>query len=346
MEKYKLVSEDYKWLERIIQTTTSIETLYKKLFDLEIKGQKDTEEYKQIMDYLSIAIDVEDKVYEEANLNYYKCIALADHIIDDRLPEKFLNDTESIMQQDYNNRVLRRILNVLVHKVLSDYDSIREMLPNELIELMKQLGMPNPDELVSKAIYSSIELQKAFEKDTFNGFLAFLQEFINKKDYNSFKEHLIRSKYNTAFINKNIEIDMRSNKFEIPETFYANARFIADLIQVDLDLFYVLKNSYGVKESTKQISEIIEMSDLDYGDTTKATTSILRQCLMRASFFLMSDEVISDVNYEFHEFVENKKYLERHQNDHISEQLVINCFRGIKKDRNKPSVLSLGYRKN
>lgn len=345
MEKYKLTNEDYKWLERIIQTTISIETLYKKLFNLEITVQKDSEEYKKVMDYLSIAIDVEDKAYEDADLSYYKCIALADYIINDRISEKFLNDTESIMQQDYNNRVLRRILNNLVHRILSDYDSIREMLPNELVELVKQLGMPNPDELVSKAIYSDIELQKAFEKDTFNGFLTFLQEFIDKKEYNFFKEHLIRTKYNTAFINKNIEIDMRSNKFEIPETFYENARFVADLIQIDLDLFYILKNSYGANESTKQISEIIEMSDLDYGDTTKATTSILRQCLMRASFLLMSDEVISDVNYEFHEFVENKKYLDRHKNDHISEQLVINCFRGIKKDRNKPSVLSLGYKK-
>ena len=69
MEKYKLVNENYNWLKRIIQITTSIETLYKKLFILEINGQKDTEEYKKTMDYLSIALDVEDNVYEE-NLSY------------------------------------------------------------------------------------------------------------------------------------------------------------------------------------------------------------------------------------------------------------------------------------
>lgn len=345
MKKYKLVNKDFEWLERITQTTISIEALYKKMYDLEINGQKDTEEFSTLMEYLTIAIDVEDKVYNDANLNYSKCVALTEYIINDKLPSEYLNDTESIMLQDYNNRVSRRILNILMHKVISDYNSVKEVLPRELIGVMEQLGMPNPEQLVSQAIYSSVELQKAFEKDILNGFLAFLQEFINKKDYYSFRKYLVRSKYNTAFINKDTEIDMRNNRFEIPETFYTNSSFIADLTQTDLELFELLKNSYGTREANQQISEIIEMNDMDYSDPTKATTSILRQCLMRAAFLLMSDEVISDINYEFHQFIEDKNYLERHHKDRISEQIVVSCFRGIKKDRNKPSVLSSEYEK-
>ena len=343
MKDYKLVNQDYKWLERIIKTTISIEALYKKLFDFETKKQKDTAEYNQTMEYLNIAIEVEDKLYEEADLDYYKCKALVDHIVGDRLPENFLNDTESIVQQDYNNRVLRRILNILVYRSISNFDSIRGILPDEIVEILEQSGIPNAGELVTKIIYNSIELQKAFEKDIFNVFLIFLQDYINNQSYSNFKEYLIRSKYYIAFINKYVEINMRSNKFEMPETFYANAKFVADSNKVD---FYLLKNIYGIYEATKQIIEIMEISDLDYSDITKATTSILRQCLMRTSFLLMNDEVISNINFEFHEYIEDKKYLDRHQHDHISKQLVINCFRGIKKDRNKPGVLSLRYREN
>lgn len=346
MERYRLNKQDFELIDRLVKTTNSIETLYKKMYDLEISGKKDSNEYKKLLDYLKMTIEVEDKIYQDANLDYLRCIGLADYIIEDRLPDGFTNDVESIMSQNYDNRVLRRILSILFHKVISDYNGIKEMLPNELVDLMIQLGMPNPDKIVSQAIYSSIELQKAFEKDTFSGFLTFLQEFINKKDYANFKEQLISSKYNTSFINKAIESDMISSSFDIPETFYVNSRFVADLTNTDLDLYKLLKNSYGVKESTKQISEVIEMGDMDYSDPKKATSSILRQCLMRASFLLMSDEVISDVNYEFHEFVESEKYLNRHSHDRISEQLIINCFKSIKRDRSKPSVLSLGYRKN
>lgn len=346
MEKYILKSKDYEFINSLIKTTTSIESLYKKMYDLEVSGKKDTDDFSKILDYLNMAIEVEDKLYQEANLSYLQCIALADYLLEDRLPEGFLNDTESIMGQSYDNRVLRRILSILVHRIISDHQSVREMLPNEVIDLMKQLGMPNPDKLVSQVIYSSIELQKAFERDIFNGYLAILQEFIASNVYKNFRNDLIRSKYNTSFINKQIENDMISSKFDIPDTFYVNSRFVADLTQTDLELYKMLKNLYGVKESTKQISEVIEIGDMDYSDSKKAITSILRQCLMRSAFLLMSDEVISDVNYEFHEFVEDKKYLDRHPHDRISEQLIVNCFKAIKRDRNKPSVLSLGYRKN
>ena len=139
---------------------------------------------------------------------------------------------------------------------------------------------------------------------------------------------------------------MISNNFVIPKTFYANASLAVDLNQIDLSLFCILKNSYGINESTKQISEIIAISDLDYSDIIKTTTSILRQCLIRSSFLLITDEIVSDMNYKFHKFVESKKYLEKYQTNYISKQLVINCFKGVKRDRNKQRVLSLEYRKN
>ena len=346
MEKYILNTSDFEFINSLIKTTSSIDTLYRKMCELEVNGEKDTEEYQQLLDYLNISLEVENKLYSDAKLNYSRCVAIVNFILNKKLPDKFLNDVESIMQQDYSNRILRRILNVLVHKILEDHESLKEMLPNEMIELMYQIGMPNPDKIVSHAIYSSIELQKAFEKDSLNGFLNFLQEFIDNNDYKFYKKDLICTKYNTAFINKSVESEMISNKFEIPATFYINSRFVADITQTDLELYNLLKNLYGTKESTKQISEIIELGDMDYGDSKKAITSILRQCFMRANFLLMSDEAISDVNYEFHEFIEDKKYLERHPQDRISEQLIINCFKSIKKDKNKPCVLSFGYRKN
>jgi len=344
MEVYRLEKKDFEQINNLIKTTSSIDNLYKKIYALEIDGKKDSEDYKKLLDYLNIAIEVETKLYNEYNLNSSKCIAWAEYLLSDRLPDGFENDMESIMKQDYSNRIIRRILSVLVHKIVSNHKNVKEMLPTEIMELMKQLGMPNPDKIVSQAVYSSIEIQKAFEKDILNSYLAFLQEFLQKEEYRNFRSQLINSKYNIAFINKEIENSMISNNFDIPDTLYVNSRFVADLLQMDLDLYKLLKNSYGVKTSTQQISEIIEIGDLDYSDPIKATTSILRQCLMRAAFLLMSDEVISDVNYEFHEFVEDKKYLDRHPNDRISEQLIINCFRSIKKDKNKPNVLSLGYR--
>ena len=264
--------------------------------------------------------------------------------LNSKLSKEFPNDMDSIMTQNYDNRILRRILSTLVYRVISDYEGIKNTLPNEIIDLMTQLGMPNPDQIVSQSIYSSIELQKAFEKDLINGYLVFLQELFNKKENIPYRGALLKSKYNVLFINKQVEKDLLSSKFHIQDNFYANSKFIADLTQIDLELYKMLRNSFGVKESAKQISEMIEVGDMDYSDINTSISSMLRQCLMRSAFLLMSDEVISDVNYEFHEFIEKDDYLKRHPNDRISEQLIINCFKSIKRDRTKQMVLSFGLR--
>lgn len=347
MGKYILQKKDFEEIAALINVTTAISNDYKALYNLETNGKKDTEEYKKVLDNLHMDIEFENKLYNEYyHLNYDKCYAWIEYLFENQMPKELKKDIESMMEQDYSNRVIIRILNTLINKMTEDYQNIKKIIPEEVIELLKQLGMPNPDKLASQSAYSNIKIQESLEIDTLNAYLSILQEYIQKEDYRSFRNQLINSKYNITFINKEIEKGMLSNNFDIPETLYINSKMIADLHQVDSNIYDLLKDHYSIQISAKQISEIIEISDMDYSDQNKATTSILRQCLMRASFLLMSDDAISNVNYTFHEFIEGKEYLDRHPNDRISEQLIINCFRSIKKDKNKPNILSLTYRKN
>ena len=342
MENYELQIEDIKLIEELIKTTTSIETLYGKMYELEISQRKDSEEFKKIVDYLKIALDVENQMYKDCCLSYSKCVALVDYIFQEKLPSKYMDDVDSIMTQSYDHKVIKRILNVLIDKIISDCEGMKEMLPRDLLDLIEQLGIPNHEAMISQTIYSGVELQKAFEKDTINGFLALLQEEIEKEKNDYYRNSLIGSKYFTSFINKDVEEGLIKNNFEIPRTCYLNSRFVAELTQTDLELYFFLKNTYGVKESVRHILEVLEIKDEDYDNPQKAISSILRQCLIRAIFLLMSDDVISDVNYEFHEFIENKEYIKEHLKDHISEEAVIKCFKAVSNDRSKSYVLSLG----
>lgn len=63
MKKYELDKKDYNQIENLIRIGSSIETLYKKMCNLEIEEKKDTDEYKKILDYLKIALEVESKQY-------------------------------------------------------------------------------------------------------------------------------------------------------------------------------------------------------------------------------------------------------------------------------------------
>lgn len=344
MEKYELRTNDFVLIDKLLKKASSIDEVYNKLYELEIAGKKETDEYKKLLEILSATINEENKIYEEAILTYSRCVAILNFLLNKKLPKNFLSNMESIMQQDYSNRALRRTAGVFVHKIIEDCESVKEMVPDDLLDFMEEMGASNPDTLVSHAIYSNIELQKAFEKDILNGFLTILQENIEIDAFKIYREFLIASKYNVAFINKSIEPEIINNHFNIQDTFYINSRIIADLTKTDLELYELLKNSFGINEATKQILKVLEIGDMDYSDSNKATTSILRQCLMRAAFLLIGDDIISEVKSEFVKFVEDKDYLDKHQNDQISKQLVENCFNSVGKDKNKINVISFGRR--
>lgn len=340
MEKYKLQNEDYELIQKIIKITNLIENLYKKLYELEINNKKDSNDFKNYITNLKNTIKIENKIYKEANLDYLRSYALANYILNFKLPDNFLDDIESIMKQDYNNRVLRRILNVLYHNIVYDNKMYKEKIPSELLDLMKNADISNIDSIVNESIYSNIELRKAFEKDILSGYLVFLQEYINNSYYKAFENEFIFNKYNTSFINKIIENDIINDNFNIQNTFYINSRLIADLTETDLELYEYLKNDYGLDECAKQIAKLIKMSDKEYNDKKNIITSLLRECYIRSTFLLLNDESILDINSDFHDFIESDEYV-KNGNNYISEGSIIKCFKLVKKDRNIPKIISL-----
>ncbi len=340
MEKdYKLRQSDYEQIEAVIKITSSIDILYRRLYDLEINNQKDTDEYKKILEYLDISLEVEKGNYEKMNLSANKCVLIINYLLEQRMSSDPKSDLETIILQEDFNRVIRRVISILGSKVLNDHSELQRMIPSQLIEMLQYLGLQNANELVMESIQSSVIMRQAFEKETLNTFLLFLQEVLEDKNYLSFRNRLLKAKYDIIFVNKDIESEMLISNFNVMN-FLFNSKITADFLSLDSNLYKILKNGYGVKISTYQIAELLELSDMDYSSQNTALASILRQLYMRSGFLLLDDEVISDVNYEFHEFVENPNYLNKHKEDKISISVIIQAFRKIKKDREKYGSLS------
>lgn len=347
MSKYYLGTKDFEEIEALIKVTTAISNYYQILYNLEINGKKDEEEYLKILENFRMELEFENQLYNKYfHLNSDKCNAWIEFLFETKMPKKIEKDIESMMKQDYDNRIIMRILNVLIKKSVENYQNVKSMVPETIIELLNQTGIPNADDCLVQSAYKHIKINEALEIDTINAYLTILQECITQKEYKSFKKELINSKYNIIFINKDIEKNILSNNFNIPDTLYVNSKMIADFYDIDEFIYESLKDYYNTQISGQQLSQIIEIGDMDYSIPKTAVTSILRQCLMRATFMLMSDECLSDINYTFNETIEDKQYLLRHPNDKISIQLITNCFKTIKKDKTKPHVLSLTYKKN
>ena len=103
--------EDYKLIGDLINITSSIKSLHDKLFILESKGKKNSDEYNKILDYLKISIEVENKIYNQLN------ISNAENIFN------------YLIKSENDKEIIKRIINNINTQFIFDEDFIIEMLP-------------------------------------------------------------------------------------------------------------------------------------------------------------------------------------------------------------------------
>ena len=344
MNGYVFGNDDFLQIDKLIKVTSSIDSIYRKLYDLEISGKKYTDDYNKLIEELKLAIEIEKKQYKDCNLNYWKCVAWYNYFLNKKVPENFVNGIESIMKQDYNYRIIRKIISKLDKKIALDCKTLKQSLPLDLEKELKKMGIYNNDNFLSKIINGTSEIIFSLDEDILNAYLTFLEEFKTKNGYKYIQKELINSKYNLSFINNKIENNMISSDFEVSDKLSINSKFYADFMNIDFETYNKLRNSNGEEKVMYQIMELLEIGDMDYSDTSKIYTSVLRQCLIRANLLVMGDDMVSKVNSKFHTHIQSKKYLQKHSDDKISRQLIDNCFNNLEKDREKVSIVSFSIR--
>ncbi len=335
-----LEKNELELLESSIKVSQSIDKLYTSLYELEINGKKESKEYKEYVEYLKIAVDVYDSLFEEAKLKPKRCRELINYIEENITTFSNNNDIESILEQDYNNRHIRRIFNTLFNKSLTDDKYFKNTYVKEMKDFLKYKGINDIlDEVIYNIINQSIELNTVFKKDYFKGFLSFVQNTISMN--NQYKNQLIESKYNASFINKDIEQQMIDNNFSLSEQFYTSSSFIKTLIQLDDRAFDGVKDFFFSKIANIQIEKILELKDSDYKDEKKASSAILRICLLRSTFTFINDSTLEDINFKYHKNIEDTAYLKLHKEDKISESLISKAFRNIRSDKEKQIITNV-----
>lgn len=327
MNNFNITKKDLEQIEAILRNNKNIQRLYDKLSELEVQRKKNTKEFKDLLNYISIVIEVEDKLYNEANLT----------------PEKTLSWIKFLKRiKDKDNIIIRRILNNLFQKLTNNYNILINLPNKELSNVLKICGINLTDQNSKKEeVCKCILIKESIQKDSYHIFISFLQEETNNPKQKKFNEHLIKSKYEAIFQNKDIELFTLKNNFDLPNNPYIFSPIIKDIYNINPKLYTNIKDIIGSKIVSTQIYKILEIKDEEYNNINIVASQIIRQCMIKSYLTLMSDTKISDVNYELHELIEDKDYEELYPNHNISENIIINLFKSIKKDKEKIKILSI-----
>ena len=332
MKEYTIKKEDLTFIQRLIKITKSIESLYDKLYNLDIAGKKDTEEYNKILDNLDISLDVESEIYIEKEVDIERYKGIIKYIKNDMLPYFYKSDLENIASQDYSYMALRRIIKTLEtqlrHKIDESCTNIEIDENSEIgviFDVIKPYGYKMED------IY---HFEMPIEKDVMSGTLLFLEEAINDEKNKSITNALKRAKYNITFLNREIESVMLWRKFEPNNKLFLNSDMIMEIYGYDAYKTNVLKNMFGMAKINGQIKKLLKIDNEDYSDYKKLSTSKIRECLLRGISLLMDEKIIKQIVEKYEkEFWVNRNYYGK--NNLISYQVVLDSLKHNEIDKEK-----------
>ena len=327
-------------LNTLINTSNSIKKIYYKLYELEINDKKDTEEYKLWIEILKDAIAYENKLYNDKRLTQKTSQRMVENLYTQLLENRVVNELESLVTHNYEFLATQRVYLRLKDKA---EDTI-----NESMNMFDTTAFVSSDEDINDFLeiilrnFSDNSLVKPLNIDVFNSYLCCLNDSINNVSLKKYKNDFIKNKYCVAFLNASIEYNMIASNFLLSDNYQTYSRFFADMIDVDLKDFRVIKNKYAGLIFNCQMHEVLRIANRDYDNSKKAIESILRQCIIRALLLQMTDEVILDYNLCFFCLLQSNEYKDmRVSPNAISEEAILSCFEQVEKDKNKRIEISL-----
>lgn len=312
-------------MEELLKIEDSISSLYQKMYKLELEHKKETLEYQTLLDYLVIALDVEERKYTDLFTDGNEIL---DFVISFDSKEGI--GLEEIIKGKTDNKVLIRIYNTLTDSVITNNKAVRKILFEDTEENYAKL-----EELLIKLFTTEMQFQLALNKDGYMFFLALLEIYLNNPDYAEYREDLLKVKYNIIFLNKNIEHSFLDNDFTMPKP-DLSSKLYANLVGISSENYEAIKNNIYSEIAAYQLALMLFNEKENYEDKKE---NILRSIWLRGLFLTLDNEVIDVLNESVHDLIESDEYI---NNDTIrkNEDEVISCFKRIKLDRQKVKVYS------
>lgn len=293
--------EDIKMLENIIK---SICVSYRKLYDYENKGLKNTDEYKKEIDNLKNSIGLEDQVLERIDSS-----------------EEF----EKIINYLENKYGLKVGINITT--IGDEKESINARIANSLFELQ----VKRATKTISKDNFSGMVYVSALYQDIVNLALAIFYE--NKMLNESEK---IKIKYKLSMGVRNIERGLINNNFEIISHPFISSNLLL-INDVEVSCAEFIKDSECGKILMVGINDLVK--EPDEFNINKLGTLIFNSSLLRAAFVLVSDKIFEKTKVELNVLLDNLKEVPDYK---IAYNILNQIINSRENDKNIPQYITFG----
>lgn len=340
MIKDNFTNIDKQIFDSIFRVTETIERLYEGLYNLEIKGLKNSEEYNRKLNLLKIFLKQEEQLYNDVKFDKNKVYSWLKYIKIAKNVGCLGNNFDSVIYGKYENKTIRRIYNKLYKELHIINLNIGDYLNNGFTFV--SLGNENNSNL-EKLIYNLAitykdKIEEEVDKDFKKTFFTILNEYINDQNYLSVRDKLIYTKYYFSFIFSKSEEYMLRHSFSVPaDTYLLSKMESSNLGDLFTESFEDVKDDFCNDLVTKYINILIDQFENMESDLAVIICkTFIRALLINMSYSRvkkLKDDFESSLNRLDSNLLQNSKY--------FGWNLVNECFNSINKDREKVKLISL-----
>ncbi len=296
-------------LEILFEITGSILTNLKGLEELENDGAIDSKEYRNLVMVIQNQLELEKSILEKICLNKNELRSYLGYLTKSN-QIKFTDNFDSIKSDDFKELVNRRIINMLNEK---------NTLPE--LDALKTFGID----------FNSLKRAKdAVDEDLINTILYILNEYITNPKYKNIQKELITYKYNIAFLNNSILINLLDKKFIISSPLYwAHLLFYNDNTKAQI----AFSKEIGALELLKNYSELLI-------EEKNPSLIVLYQSLVRSALLMLPKETFEELKGNVQDILNELQKIAVSM-EPLKDDAYLACFEYYKKDIEKPNILSL-----
>lgn len=303
-----LNEEEKQNLKSILNISYSILDNYLKLRNLEIKGEKNSEEYKTVVNSLNTTLLLETSLYKKINVDnidaYINFVSKGENLVDIK------NDINAAKNRGFDNLVKRRVI-------------------NRIIEMKYEYNKENFD-------YGNICVE--IKNDVIKTIMTILNLYLNNPKYQNITKELLNFKYNLAFLNKNMEEDLLEHEFSINPDLYLTTYLITDMYNIKRELVDIFKISFSSNILNSELEFILDQDNTSLRNKENYAKSIMAQILIRVAILFGANNLRDDLKEHFEQF---KEFTISKDGEIDGEKLVLEALDFYDRDREIPKIVSL-----
>ena len=314
MENFNLTNEDYEEVESLKNIEFLILDHYENIRNLEINGEKESEEYDSIKESLESLLSIEKTMYKKLN-NLKKIDSMIDYLTDYENIGALDKEMPIILGKDNNKLVNLRVVLMLIEK------------GNYLRKLYNKISHKEDRTLL-------VELNHEVKKDVINTMLTILNMYINDFRYMNISDKLINLKYNLGFIYNYIEDDYLDNDFEINKNLYWSSNLYTDFYNIHEKIKQIYELNYAMQLIEPNIIKI-SMCNLSTLKNKEAyAQAIISQICIRAGLLFSTPNLVIKLRNDIQKALYEAK-------NSIQEEIFFDALYSTNYDIELPNILSL-----